>query len=86
MLDTGHLDRVLQELLVLLFHVNRHGMKVVELKALVGRRMLVLDIVMMLRFGNLFVVLPVVDDSGETNRKQCHKNLYQWRANKSRVR
>lgn len=75
MLDAGHLHRVLQELLVLLLDVHRHRVEVVDLEALVRGGMLVLDVVMVLGFGHLIVVLPVVDVTGEAHGKQCHKDL-----------
>ena len=75
MLDSGHLNWVFQELLVLLLDVHRNGVEVMDLEALMRGGMLVLDVVMVLGFGHLIVILPVVDVPGKAHREQRHKDL-----------
>lgn len=76
MLQTGNLDRMLQELLVLFLHVHRDGMEVVELEALVRSRMLMLDVVMMLGLRHIIIVLMMMDHTGEAHtHEQRHEDL-----------
>lgn len=76
MLEARNFNRMLQELLILLLHVHRHGVEVVELEALVRRRMLMLDVVMMLRLGHIVIMIVMMDQTGIAHaHKQRHEDL-----------
>lgn len=55
MLDTANLDRML-----VLLHVHRHRMKVVDLEALMRYRMLMLDLVIVMRVGRRRLVMLIL--------------------------
>lgn len=75
MLQSRNFDRVLQELLVLLLHVHRDGVEMVELEALVRGRMLMLDVVMVLRFRHIVIVLVVMDQASVAHaHEQRHED------------
>lgn len=68
MINTSHLDGVLEKVLILFLDVNWHRMEVMYLEALMRGGVLVLDFVMVIRFRCLRfvqVLAIVVNDAGQ---------------------